>query len=58
MDGKHRRHEGTRPEPAGHLPEDQEQEDHRNRVQEDIDRMMSLGPEAEITGSPVYARAR
>ena len=44
MDGKHRGHQGAGPEPAGHLPQHQEEEDRRRSVQQDIGQVMPACP--------------
>ena len=43
MDGEEGRHEGAGPETAGHLPQDQEEENGAGGVQQDIGQMVSAG---------------
>ena len=43
MDGKHGRHEGAGPQPAGHPPQHQKQEDRRRGVQHHVGQMVSPG---------------
>ena len=43
MDGKEGRHEGAGPEIAGHLPQDQEQQDGAGGVQQDIGQVVPAG---------------
>ena len=46
MDGEHGRHEGAGPETAGHPPQDQEQQDRRGGVQQDVGQVVSAGVQA------------
>ena len=43
MDGEQGRHEGAGPEIAGHLPQDQEEENGAGGVQQDIGQVVSAG---------------
>ena len=43
MDGEHCRHESARPETAGHLPQNQEEQNRHGRVQHYIGRVMPGG---------------
>jgi len=45
MDGKHRRHERAAPQSAGHLAQNEEQQDDRCGVQQDIGEMIPAGVE-------------
>jgi hypothetical protein len=43
MDAKQGRHECTSPRPPGHLPQNQKEQDCRNRVKDQIREMVTTG---------------